>query len=401
MVWLESQALVPPPTMSENVMAELPQTYKLSDEEKKYLDTHGFLVIKELIDFSTLYSCKQRFSQICKGVVDKGSMLIVKEPSLIATGATGEDLINKAQDIHYDDVFSLYTESPRLLDVMSQLIGDDLSVMHSMLINKPPGTSRHPPHQDLFYFPFRPTEWIMAAWTAIDHVTRDNGCLYVIPGSHRDNTLYEHGTAPVVGPCARSARIATTILLANPAVKQQCLHCCVSAWRNSNRLYHGILDEEAVAPLHRRVHLEMSPGDTVLFHPLLVHGSGPNVSKVPPSQPIYVPLLGTGLSEQEGLGHSSHAGPVRIGNFARTIESLRRCLWAVVISYHQETLTHLLRYRKAITAHYANSHCRFEEASGQLAHEIEAESKKKGFDISYTDVWLYKRKHVKGVHSKL
>ncbi|KAI8420770.1 hypothetical protein MSG28_007983 [Choristoneura fumiferana] len=38
--------------------------------------------------------------------------------------------------------------------------------------------------------------------------------------------------------------------------------------------------------------------------------------------PIYVPLLGTGLlSEQEGLGHSSHAGPVRIGNFARTIES--------------------------------------------------------------------------------
>ncbi|KAI8440532.1 hypothetical protein MSG28_001780 [Choristoneura fumiferana] len=43
------------------------------------------------------------------------------------------------------------------------------------------------------------------------------------------------------------------------------------------------------------------------------------------SQPIYVPLLGTGLlSEQEGLGRSSHAGPVRIGNFTRTIELLRR-----------------------------------------------------------------------------
>ncbi|KAI8434403.1 hypothetical protein MSG28_012441 [Choristoneura fumiferana] len=34
-------------------------------------------------------------------------------------------------------------------------------------------------------------------------------------------------------------------------------------------------------------------------------------------RPIYVPLLGTGLlSEQEGLGHSFLAGPVRIGNFA-------------------------------------------------------------------------------------
>ncbi|KAI8431389.1 hypothetical protein MSG28_015921 [Choristoneura fumiferana] len=42
-------------------------------------------------------------------------------------------------------------------------------------------------------------------------------------------------------------------------------------------------------------------------------------------EPIFVPLLGTGLlSEQEGLGHSSHAGPVRIGNFTHTIELLRR-----------------------------------------------------------------------------
>ncbi|KAI8426913.1 hypothetical protein MSG28_014583 [Choristoneura fumiferana] len=45
-------------------------------------------------------------------------------------------------------------------------------------------------------------------------------------------TLYRMFTRlQVVGPCAWSARIATTILLANPAVKQQCLHCCVSAWR--------------------------------------------------------------------------------------------------------------------------------------------------------------------------
>ncbi|KAI8434484.1 hypothetical protein MSG28_012499 [Choristoneura fumiferana] len=52
-------------------------------------------------------------------------------------------------------------------------------------------------------------------------------------GRHpQDVPLYRRIVLPeVVGPCARSARIATTILLANPAVKQQCLHCCVSAWR--------------------------------------------------------------------------------------------------------------------------------------------------------------------------
>ncbi|KAI8426772.1 hypothetical protein MSG28_014460 [Choristoneura fumiferana] len=57
------------------------------------------------------------------------------------------------------------------------------------------------------------------------------------PVPKADRTSYRplHGDrsyeAEVVGPCARSARIATTILVANPAVKQQCLHCCVSGWR--------------------------------------------------------------------------------------------------------------------------------------------------------------------------
>lgn len=38
-------------------------------------------------------------------------------------------------------------------------------------------------------------------------------------------------------------------------------------------MYHGIMDYD---PSHPRVHLEMGPGDTVLFHPLLIHGSGRN-----------------------------------------------------------------------------------------------------------------------------
>ena len=38
-------------------------------------------------------------------------------------------------------------------------------------------------------------------------------------------------------------------------------------------MYHGIRDYDPTAP---RVHLEMGPGDTVFFHPLLIHGSGMN-----------------------------------------------------------------------------------------------------------------------------
>lgn len=52
-------------------------------------------------------------------------------------------------------------------------------------------TSRHPLHQDLYYFPFRPAEDVVAAWTAMERVNRANGCLVVIPGSHKGD-LMEH-----------------------------------------------------------------------------------------------------------------------------------------------------------------------------------------------------------------
>ncbi len=41
-------------------------------------------------------------------------------------------------------------------------------------------------------------------------------------------------------------------------------------------MYHGIHDFDPEAP---RVHLEMETGDTVFFHPLLIHGSGMNKTR--------------------------------------------------------------------------------------------------------------------------
>ena len=40
-----------------------------------------------------------------------------------------------------------------------------------------------------------------------------------------------------------------------------------------NKMYHGVRDYDPSSP---RVHLEMEAGDTVFFHPLLIHGSGMN-----------------------------------------------------------------------------------------------------------------------------
>ncbi|KAI8439300.1 hypothetical protein MSG28_013133 [Choristoneura fumiferana] len=85
---------------------------------------------------------------------------------------------------------------------------------------------------------FCPTHYrpVCGASKIRDYVYRafTNGCQLDMLNCRGDEEVSDIGIhgAKVVGPCAKSARIATTILLANPAVKQQCLHCCVSAWRH-------------------------------------------------------------------------------------------------------------------------------------------------------------------------
>ena len=42
---------------------------------------------------------------------------------------------------------------------------------------------------DLHYFPFRPADRIVCAWTAMERVHRQNGCLVVLPGTHKGELL--------------------------------------------------------------------------------------------------------------------------------------------------------------------------------------------------------------------
>lgn len=67
--------------------------------------------------------------------------------------------------------------------------------MQSMLFIKPPGLPGQAWHQDENYIPTRDRS-LVGAWIAIDDATVENGCLFVLPGSHRDGFLHptrEHG----------------------------------------------------------------------------------------------------------------------------------------------------------------------------------------------------------------
>lgn len=100
--------------------------------------------------------------------------------------------------------------------------------------------------------------------------------------------------------------------------------------------YHGARGFSANV---ERVHLEMEAGDTVFFHPLLIHGSGANRTK---------------------------------------------------------------GYRKAISCHYASSECEYIDVSGttqeNIAQEVlEMARKKFGVEVDdYRVVWQFRSRLVRG-----
>jgi len=228
-------------TMNENGI--------LTKEQQDFYEENGYLVFKNLVSPERIDAYYKRFKELCENPKERPvSMTVMRDVQLAKQGvsADSEYVITKVQDFQDDPRLFAYCEDPEILKIVEAWTGPRIVACHTMLINKPTdpgkGTSRHPLHQDLLYFPFRPVDKIVASWTAMERVTRENGCLIVVPGSHKTELL-EHGYPDWEG--------------------------------GVNKAYVGIM---GVTPDIKYVHLPMEKGDTVFFHPLIWHGSGRNLT---------------------------------------------------------------------------------------------------------------------------
>ena len=92
----------------------------------------------------------------------------------------------------YDTGFLNIARLPAVLDMVEQLIGPHFALWNSSFFAKPAGNgSKTPWHQDGEYWPIRPLA-TCSVWIAVDAATPANGCLRVIPGSHRRRRLGHH-----------------------------------------------------------------------------------------------------------------------------------------------------------------------------------------------------------------
>jgi ectoine hydroxylase-related dioxygenase (phytanoyl-CoA dioxygenase family) len=92
----------------------------------------------------------------------------------------------------YDTTFLNYARIPSILDMVEQILGPDFALWNSSFFAKPAFKGRKTPwHQDGEYWPIRPIA-TCTVWIAVDASTRENGCLRIIRGSHKERRLFKH-----------------------------------------------------------------------------------------------------------------------------------------------------------------------------------------------------------------
>jgi phytanoyl-CoA hydroxylase len=81
-------------------------------------------------------------------------------------------------------------EDGQLRTILRGMLGDGVARSQDMAMLKPPGGGREKPwHQDKAFFNFPITTPIVGVWIALDAATPENGCMHVIPGSHREGPV--------------------------------------------------------------------------------------------------------------------------------------------------------------------------------------------------------------------
>ena len=78
-----------------------------------------------------------------------------------------------------------------IIEMISQVLGENIILWGSQIFCKPAFNGMQVPmHQDSHYWPITPMS-TCSVWIAADKSTKINGCLTVIPGSHKGN-IYRH-----------------------------------------------------------------------------------------------------------------------------------------------------------------------------------------------------------------
>lgn len=225
----------------------------ISADQWQQYEQDGYLHLGKLLTADDLNALQQRIDDIMLGKADIDYDRILmqldskdgqyKNAGVQSKGFKGATLsYRKIQDLELDPLFFEYMRRPIFREICAHVYGENTSIaaFRAMFMNKPARQGTLLPwHQDRWSYLDR--DPLITIWTALDSATIANGCVQVIPGSHRLGLI------------------------------------------NPEHLSGFVTEEQAAqyAPDDQVVYLELEPGEVVLLHNWLLHRSNTNATDIP------------------------------------------------------------------------------------------------------------------------
>lgn len=102
-----------------------------------------------------------------------------------------QDLVRKIFSfVDYEPRLRAVAEQPGILAVVRRILGEEPLLFEDKALIKPPKIGREKPwHQDHAYWNLPLNTRVVTVWIALDEATVENGCMEVIPGSHREGPV--------------------------------------------------------------------------------------------------------------------------------------------------------------------------------------------------------------------
>jgi len=161
---------------------------ELTQAQINFYRDEGYIIIENFLTPDELETWRRQV----------GDAVAQRDGRITAGGPRSADRVKDEESRHYDKVFvqrmNLWTDhagmrelmfDPRLGKMASQLAGvDGMRIWHDQALIKQPWANPTGWHLDNPYWSYSSREAI-TIWVALDDATRDNGCLYFLPGAHK------------------------------------------------------------------------------------------------------------------------------------------------------------------------------------------------------------------------
>jgi ectoine hydroxylase-related dioxygenase (phytanoyl-CoA dioxygenase family) len=148
----------------------------------------GYAVLRDLLTPAEVAALRAETVALCRG--DRGPVDGVTPAN---PAEPDDEVIRRYLCVHHPHKLSAVMAAAQrhsaVVDALTTVIGPDVKAMQSMLFVKADGKPGQAWHQDEFFIPTRDRS-LTAVWVALDDATVDNGCLWVLPGSHRPGVIY-------------------------------------------------------------------------------------------------------------------------------------------------------------------------------------------------------------------